>query len=90
LEGRITIIGIETITNIETELTTKTITATAPALISLHVINYVALYMIRKAADYGTIPKKNEKSLKPSLEPLIETSLVNLITDLTNDLINIL
>jgi len=69
---------------------TKTITITAPALISLHVINYVALYIIRKAINYRTIPKKNKKSLKLSLEPLIEISLVNLITDLTNDLINIL
>jgi len=46
--------------------------------------------MIRKAADYGTIPKKNKKSLKLSLEPPTEISLVNLITDLINDLINIL
>jgi len=90
LEGRITIIDIKTITNIKTELTTETTTITAPALISLYVINYVALYIIRKAADYRTILKKNKKSLKLSLEPLIEISLVNSITNLTNDLINIL
>jgi hypothetical protein len=46
--------------------------------------------MIRKATNYKTIPKKNEKNLKPSLGLLIETSLANLITDLINDLINIL
>jgi len=69
---------------------TKFITTTAPALISLYVINYVALYIIRKAANYRTILKKNKKSLKLSLEPLTEISLVNLTTDLINDLINIL
>jgi len=50
----------------------------------------IALYIIRKAANCGIIPKKNEKSLKLSLGLLIEISLVNLITDLINDLINIL
>ena len=89
MEGRITIIGTKTIINIETELMTRTITTTTPVLISPHVINHVTLYMIRKAADYGTTPKKNKKSLKLSLGLLIGTSLVNLITNLTNDLINI-
>jgi hypothetical protein len=54
------------------------------------IINYVALYMTKKATNYGTILKKNKKSLKLNLELLIETSLVNLITNLTNNLINIL
>ncbi len=65
-------------------------TTTVPAPVSLHVTNHVALYIIRKAADYVTIPMKNEKSLKLSLGLPTETSLVNLITDLINDLINIL
>jgi hypothetical protein len=63
---------------------------TITALISLHIINYVTLYIIKKAANYGTIPKKNKKSLKLNLGLLIKTSLVNLMTDLPNDLINIL
>jgi hypothetical protein len=46
--------------------------------------------MTKKTANYKTIPKKNEKSLKPNLELLIETSLVNLITNLINNSINIL
>ena len=67
-----------------------TIATTVPTLISLHIINYVALYVIKKATNYGTIPKKNKKSLKLSLGLLIEINLANLITDLINDLINIL
>src|SRR6266567_4773326 len=90
LEGRTTIIGTKTATNIETKLMTKTITATTPVFVSPHVINHVALYIIRKAANRGTILKKNKKNLKPSSGLPIETSLVNLITDLTNDLINTL
>ena len=69
---------------------TGTMTITIPVLVSLYIINHIALYIIRKAADYGTIPKKNEKSIKLSLGLLIGISLVNLITDLINDLINIL
>ena len=69
---------------------TKTITTTTPVFISPYIINYIALYIIRKATNYGTILKKNKKNLKPSLGLPIETSLVNLITDLINDLINIL
>ena len=90
MEGRITTIGTKTATNIETELMTKTMTATVPILISPHIINHITLYIIRKAADHRTIPKKNKKNLKLSLGLLTETSLVNLITNLTNDLINIL
>ena len=62
---------------------------TVPTFISFYIINHIILYIIRKAADRGTIPK-NKKSLKLSLGLLIETSLVNLITNLINDLINIL
>ena len=69
---------------------TKTITATAFVLISPHIINHVALYIIRKAADYRTTLKKNKKSLKLSLGLLIETSLVNLTINSINNLINIL
>ena len=79
-------INIATAANIEIGTTT----ATAPALISLYITNHVALYVIRKAADYRTIPKKNEKSLKPNLEPPIETNSVNSMTDLTNNSINTL
>ena len=79
-------INIATAANTEIE----TITAIVTALVSLHVINHVALYIIKKAADYGTIFKKNKKSLKLSLGLLIEISLANLMTDLTNNLINIL
>ena len=61
---------------------------TVPVLISLHVINYIVLYMTKKAVDHGTTPKKNKKSPKLNLELLIEISLVNLTTDLINDLIN--
>jgi hypothetical protein len=78
-------INIITAANIEI----KTITATAIALISLYIINHVTLYIIKKAVNYKTTPKKNEKNLKLSLGLLIETSLVNLTTDLINDLINI-
>ena len=63
---------------------------TVPVLISLYIINYVVLYIIRKAVNYGTTPKKNEKSLKLNLGLLIETSLANLITDSINNLINTL
>ena len=69
---------------------TRTITATIAIFISLYVINHVALYIIKKAADYGTTPKKNKKNLKLSLGILIETSLINLITNLINNSINIL
>jgi hypothetical protein len=68
----------------------KIITVTAPIPISLYIINYVVLYIIRKAVDYRTTPKKNEKSLKLNSGLLIEISLANLITDLINDLINTL
>ena len=63
---------------------------TVTALVSLYAINYIALYITRKAADCKTIFKKNEKNLKLNLGLPTKTSLVNLITDLTNDLINIL
>ena len=81
-----TIISIITTANIEI----KTITVIITAFVSLYVINYVALYVTKKAADYGTIFRKNEKSLKLSLGLLTEISLINLITDLINNLINIL
>src|SRR6266567_3892156 len=90
LKGRITIISTKTATNIKTKLMTRTITTTTPVFISPYIINYVALYIIKKAANCGTTPKKNKKNLKLSLGLLTETSLVNLITNLTNDLINIL
>ena len=64
MEGRTIIINIKTVTNIKTEFTTKTATVTAPALISLYIINYVILYIIKKAVDYGTIPKKNKTKAK--------------------------
>ena len=48
------------------------------------------MYIIKKAINYKTIPKKNKKSLKLSLGLLTETSLVNLMTNLINNLINIL
>ena len=83
---KITIISITTAANTEI----KTITATAPVFISLHVINYIVLYMIRKAINYKTTPKKNKKSPKLNSGLLIEISLANLITDLINDSINIL
>jgi hypothetical protein len=67
-----------------------TITTTALTLISLYIINHVALYIIKKTADHRTTPKKNKKSPKLSLGLLIETSLANLITNLTNNLINTL
>ena len=63
---------------------------TISALVSLYVINHIALYVIKKAADHRIISKKNKKSLKLSSELLIKTSLVNLTTDSINDLINIL
>jgi hypothetical protein len=79
-------ISITTAANIEI----GTITTTIPTLVSLYIINHVALYIIRKAADYRTTLKKNKKSLKLNLKPPTETSLVNLITNLIKDLINIL
>ena len=81
---KITIISIATAANTEI----GTITATAPALVSLYVINHIVLYVIKKAVDYGTTPKKNKKSPKLSSGLLTETSLVNLTTDSTNDSIN--
>jgi hypothetical protein len=63
---------------------------TVTALISLYIINYVALYVTKKAVNYRTIPKKNKKSLKLNLGLPTRTSLVNLIINLINDLINIL
>jgi hypothetical protein len=83
---KITIIGIATAANTEIGI----MTATIPIPVFLHVINYVVLYVIRKAIDYGTTPKKNEKSLKLNSGLLTETSLANLMTDLINDSINIL
>ena len=68
----------------------ETITAIATALISLYVINHITLYIIKKAADYKTIFKKNEKSLKLNLGLPTKISLVNLITNSINNLINIL
>ena len=68
----------------------KTITAIATALISLHVINHIALYMIKKAANYGTTLRKNEKSPKLNSGLLTKTNLVNLTTNLINNLINTL
>ena len=85
LEKR-TMIGIAITANIKIE----TMTVTVPIFVSLHVINHVALYVTRKAANHKTTPKKNEKSPKLSLGLLTKTSLANLTTDLTNDLINIL
>ena len=90
MEGRIIIIGTKTAINIKIKLITRITTITVPASISLYIINHVILYIIRKAIDYGTIPKKYKKSLKLSLGLLMQISLVNLITDLINDLINIL
>ena len=68
----------------------ETITAIITTFISFYIINHVALYIIKKAANHKTIFKKNKKSLKLSLGLPTETNLVNLITDLINDLINIL
>jgi hypothetical protein len=84
LEKR-TIISIATAANTEI----RTITITILALISLHIINYIALYIIKKAANYRTILKKMEKSLKLNLGLLTKISLVNLVTNLINNLINI-
>jgi hypothetical protein len=79
-------ISITTTANIKI----KTITAIVTALVSFYTINHIALYIIRKAANHRTTPKKNKKSLKLNLGLLTKTSLVNLITNLINDLINIL
>ena len=68
----------------------ETIIAIATALISPHIINHIALYIIRKAANYRTTHKKNKKILKLNLGLPIETGLVNLTTNLINNLINIL
>ena len=83
---KITIISITTAANTEIGI----ITATVPVFVSLYVINHVVLYIIRKAVNHRTIPKKNKKSLKLSLGLLTETNLANLTTDLINNLINIL
>ena len=79
-------------TNITTTANTEieTITVIVTALISLYIINHVTLYMIKKAANYGTIFKKNKKSPKLNLGLLIKTNLANLITNLINNLINTL
>jgi len=90
LEGRITIIGTKTIINIKTELMTRTITAITPVFISPYVINHITLYMIRKAANHGTTPIKNKKSLKPNLGLLTGTILIKSITNSINNSINIL
>ena len=68
----------------------ETITAIITAFISLFIINHVALYIIKKAVNHGTTPKKNKKSLKLNSGLLIKTNLVNLITNLINNLINTL
>ena len=81
-----TITSITTIANTEI----KTITVIITVLISLYIINHIALYIIKKAANYRTTLRKNKKSLKLSSGLLIKTNLVNLITDLTNNLINTL
>ena len=83
---KITIISIATAANTEI----GTITITVPVFVSLYIINHVVLYIIRKAVNYKTIFKKNEKSPKLNSGLLIETNLVNLITDLINNLINTL
>ena len=62
----------------------------ATAFISLYIINHIALYVIKKAANHGTIFKKNKKSPKLNLRLPTKTNLANLITDLINNLINIL
>jgi hypothetical protein len=87
LEKR-TIISIITAANTKIKTITTTTTTTAP--ISLYIINHVALYIIKKAANHGTTPKKNKKNLKLSLGLPIKTSLTNLITNSINNLINIL
>jgi hypothetical protein len=65
-------------------------TTTTPIPISLYVINYVVLYIIRKAINHKTTLKKNEKSLKLNSGLLTEINLANLITDLINNSINTL
>jgi hypothetical protein len=62
---------------------------TITALISLYIINYIALYMIKKTINHRTTFKKNEKNLKLNLGLLTETGLINLIINLTNNSINI-
>ena len=62
-------------------------TTTVPVFISLYIINHIALYIIRKATNHKTTPKKNKKSLKLSSGLLIKINLVNLTTDLINNLI---
>ena len=83
---KITIINITTAANTEIGIMTITVSI----FISLYIINHVILYVTKKAVNYGTIPKKNKKSLKLNSGLLIETNLANLITNLTNDLINTL
>ena len=75
-----------TITNITTAANTeiKTITVITTALVSLYIINHIALYMIKKAANYGTTLRKNEKSPKLNSGLLTKTNLVNLTTNLIN------
>jgi multisubunit Na+/H+ antiporter MnhG subunit len=82
------IIIISIITAANTEIGIMTVTVPIP--IFLHVINYVVLYMIRKAVNYRTILKKNKKNLKLNLGLLTETSLVNLTTNSINNSINTL
>ena len=83
---KIIIISIATAANTEIGI----MTATVPVFISLHVINYVVLYVIKKAVNHRTIFKKNKKSLKLSSGLPTKTSLANLMTDLINNSINIL
>ena len=83
---KITIISIATAANIEI----GTMIATAPVFISLHVINYVVLYVTKKAVNYRTIPKKNKKSPKLNSGLPTETNLANLMTNLINNSINTL
>ena len=83
---KITIISITTAANTKIGI----ITTIIPVFVSLHVINHVVLYVTKKAVNYGTIFKKNKKSLKLNSGLLIEISLANLTTNLINDLINIL
>ena len=79
-------------TSIATAANTKieTIIAIVTALISLYIINHVTLYVIKKAADHGTIFRKNKKSPKLNSGLPTKTNLVNLMTNLTNNSINIL
>ena len=53
-----------TIISIIAAANTKIKTITIPVLIFLYIINYIALYIIKKAINYKTIPKKNKKKSK--------------------------